>query len=472
MSFIIYDIVLLSIFLLLIGIFLYRGKKNIRKDGILLLYKTKWGINLIHRIGEKHKKLLHVLSYVSIFVGYALMASILYLFGKIVYIYTALPQIVQAIKIPPILPLFPYLPQAFKLDFLPPFYFTYWIIIIAIIAIPHEFFHGIFAAKDKVKIKKTGFGFFPFFLPVFLAAFVEPEEKQMEKKSKFSQMAVLSAGTFANVLTGILFFIIMVLFFIIAFTPSGVIFDDYAYTIGSISAITMVNNATTINPTYERLIELINISGDNRINIENETYIGLKFIAGNNENIKLYIDAPAANSELKRVIVGINGEKITSTDKLSKELEKYSPGQTITITVPYENKTLHNRQITLGENPNNPGKPWLGIIFVNSQNSGLSGKIISAFSSFKKAHIYYNPLLGDFSLFIYNLLWWIVLISFSVALVNMLPMGIFDGGRFFYLTIWGITKNEKFAAKSFKFMTSFLLFLLLIIMVFWAINIF
>ena len=137
MSFVVYDIALLLLFLLLIGIFLYRGKKNIQKDGILLLYKTKWGINLIHRIGKEHEKLLNVLSYVSIIVGYFLMGGVLYLFGKIVYIYTALPQVVQAIKIPPILPLFPYLPQAFKLSFLPPSHFTYWVIIIAIIAIPH-----------------------------------------------------------------------------------------------------------------------------------------------------------------------------------------------------------------------------------------------------------------------------------------------------------------------------------------------
>jgi len=71
-----------------------------------------------------------------------------------------------------------------------------------------NFSHGIFSINKKVKVKSTGFGFFPFFLPVFLAAFVELDEKNMEKKKPLSQMAVLSAGTFANVITGILFFII------------------------------------------------------------------------------------------------------------------------------------------------------------------------------------------------------------------------------------------------------------------------
>jgi len=68
-------------------------------------------------------------------------------------------------------------------------------------------------------------------------------------------------------------------------------------------------------------------------------------------------------------------------------------------------------------------------------------------SSFRATNTYYEPSLGELGVFVYNLLWWLVLISLSVALVNMLPMGIFDGGRFFYLTVLGITKNEKLSQK-------------------------
>ena len=72
--------------------------------------------------------------------------------------------------------------------------------------------------------------------------------------------------------------------------------------------------------------------------------------------------------------------------------------------------------------------------------------------------------------FIYDFLWWLVLISLSVALVNMLPMGIFDGGRFFYLTMWQITGSEKKAKKWFSYMTYFLLGLLFVMMFFWAFS--
>jgi len=119
--FTIIDLSLLVIFVIFISIFLFRKRKKVKKEGWLLLYKTTWGMKLIDKVGKKYKKTLSVLSYIVIGIGYILMGSMLYLFGKIIYIYIAYPSIVRAIKIPPITPLVPYLPQAFKLDFLPPF---------------------------------------------------------------------------------------------------------------------------------------------------------------------------------------------------------------------------------------------------------------------------------------------------------------------------------------------------------------
>jgi hypothetical protein len=54
----------------------------------------------------------------------------------------------------------------------------------------------------------------------------------------------------------------------------------------------------------------------------------------------------------------------------------------------------------------------------------------------------------------------------------MLPMGIFDGGKFFYLTIFLLTKSKKKAELWFKIATNFLLFLFLLLMVFWGISFF
>ena len=474
MNLAVYDLMFLAIFLIFLAVFLYRKKKNIQRQGLLLLYRANWGIKLINKVGKKYEKLLTKLSYVSIGMGYLLMIGVLYLIGKIVYIYTTNLQLVRAIAIPPIMPLIPYIDKIVPNLGLPPFYFTYWIVIIAIIAVTHEFAHGIFASLNKVKIKKTGFGFFPFFLPIFLAAFVELDEKNMEKKSKFSQMAVLAAGTFSNILTTIFFFIIMWLFFSLSFAPTGLIFDDYAYDVVGIEGITMVNGVAITNATYEKVSNLINEEGLNKIQTEDHNYVSTKEFLDTQGKIYnytfLYYDSPAINVGLEGAITNINDVKITSLDIFQVELSKYSPGDEIIIKTIVE-KDIKSYNIILGENPNEEGPGYLGVGFRDTSRSGVMGKVIDFMSSFKKINIHYESKF-EAAWFIYNLLWWLVLISFSVALINMLPVGIFDGGRFFYLTILGLTKSKAKAEKTSKFVTRFFLFLLLLLMVLWAISFF
>jgi len=87
-----------------------------------------------------------------------------------------------------------------------PFFFvpiTYFIITIFIIAIIHEFSHGIVARLFKVRIKSSGFAFFSIFIPIIPAAFVEPDEKQVAKLSPMKQLAIFAAGPFSNILLAI-----------------------------------------------------------------------------------------------------------------------------------------------------------------------------------------------------------------------------------------------------------------------------
>ncbi|MCK5149884.1 site-2 protease family protein [Candidatus Pacearchaeota archaeon] len=474
MDFMIYDIILLVAFVIFLSIFLYTKRKSVKKEGLLLLYKTSWGMKLIDSLGKKYKKTLKVLSYISLVLGYCLMGGILYLFGKIIWIYVTSPALVRMIKVPPIMPLIPYIDKIAPNLNLPNFYFIYWIIIIAVIAITHEVAHGIFMRKYNIKIKSTGFGFFPFFFPVFLAAFVEQDEKSMKKAKNFEQRVILSAGTFANVLTGILFFAIMFLFFSLAFTPSGVIFDSYAYSLVGVAGISSINGLSLDNPSYQILLENMDETGLNEIQTNEKSYLAAKDFLENQENageyVILYDEAPAIRENLEGAITQIDLVKIDSREKLGEELLKKTPGQEIVITTIGE-KGTKEYTLNLGENPKNENLPWLGIGFVNQKPSGVFNKIISTLASFKNSRIYYEAKF-DAAPFIYDLLWWIVLISFSVALINMLPVGIFDGGRFFYLTILAITKNEKIAKRTFAFMTYFFLFLLLVLMFFWAISFF
>ena len=468
MSFYIYDLIFLVLFATFLFVFLHSGKKNLKREGLLILYKAAWGIKLIDYIGKRFKRTFKVLSYVSVITGYILMATMFYFLGKIVYIYITMPSLVKAIKVPPIMPLVPYIDKVVPNLGLPSFYFTYFIVIIAIIAISHEFAHGIFAAHNKVKVKSTGFGFFPFFLPIFLAAFVELDEKKMKMKNKFPQLAILSAGTFANVLTAILFFGVLFVFFSFAFTPSGIEFNEYAYTSVAVGAISSVNGIQLENVNFDEFVNFLNKNGSNEIEFEGRKYVGVDFFVNTNEYVNLYYDAPAINAKLENVILKINGEEIKNIDNLRDEISKYSPGEKITLNVLGNDGSDYNKDLILGENPENKNKAWLGIGFSEQGSKRIIGKVYSALN-FKNPHVYYKPNFGA-SEFIYDLLWWIILISISVALINMLPVGIFDGGRFFYLTILGITKSEKIAKNSFAFSTYFILFLLLLLMFFWVIS--
>ena len=473
MSFLIYDLVFLAVFLAVFSIFLYTRKKNLKREGIMYLYKTSWGINLINRIGNKYRKTIKLLSFVSISIGYILMAVMIYLTYQLIKIYFFAPDVVRAVKVPPIMPLVPYLPQIFNLSFLPPFYFTYWIVIIAIIAITHEMAHGIFASYNKVKIKTTGFGFFPFFLPIFLAAFVELDEKVMQKKKKFAQMAILSAGVFANILTAILFFAVLALFFISAFSASGIIYDSYATALVPLSGITMVNGINVTNASYEKIIEMSNNEGLNELADNSGQYLATKELIEKQkggEEIYLYHSAPAIKENLSSIIVEINNVRVLNMESLISELSKYSPGDEISVKT-IRDEGVVEQKIVLEENPNEKGKAWLGIGFVSRDGKSAFGKIISAVS-FKKPNVYYEPKIDGWSVFIYNLLWWLVLISISVALINMLPIGIFDGGRFFYLTILGITKSEKIAKNSFVLLTKIFLALVFLLLILWGISFF
>jgi len=469
-NFIIFDLVFLVLFIVFISIFLYVNKKNLGTEGGLILYRTRWGIKLINYVGGKYKKTLKALSYVSISLGYVLMVGILLLIFQTVYIYLTTP-IARVIRAPPIMPLIPYFPKLFGVEsFFPPFYFIYFIIAVGIVATVHEFSHGIFARRFKIKIKSTGFAFLKWF-PALFGAFVEQDEKQMEKASKFKQMSILSAGVFANIIITLIFFLLLIGFFGLAFTPSGINFDSYSYSVVGISSIISVNNQLIFNYSRNEISGLLNEKELNQNQTKKERYVSTKeFFNGQEERggkIILYHDAPAINNNLGGIIQEINGVLITNTKKLTEELNKYNPGDIIKIKSIKENGVSED-EIILARNLDSDKKEqaFLGIGFFDKSRDGILGKVYKIIAGFKEENVYYEPKY-EFSVFIYDLLWWIIIINLLVALFNMLPLGFLDGGRFFYLTIFGITRSKKIAEKSFLGITYFLLFLLLVLMTKW-----
>ncbi|MFW5847043.1 MAG: site-2 protease family protein [Nanoarchaeota archaeon] len=472
--FIALDLILLMIILVFLSLLLYKNKKNLGKEGALLLYRTKWGIKLIEKIGGQYKKTLKFLSYIAIVLGYFLMAGIIYLFGNSVWQYLTNSVVLETTgKAPPIAPVLPYFPQLFGWgDFFPAFYFIYFLAAITVVMFVHEFSHGIFAKRWGVRIKSTGFAFLKYF-PLIYGAFVEQDDKQMTKKSIFKQMSILSAGVFANILTALLFFILLVAFFNVAYAPSGAVFQDYSYAIVSTSSVTAIGNISLNSPNQEEIIQILENNSNENISVNGKEFNQIKSLIPDNEKyIVVYENAPAINSGLKGIITSINEEDIKTREDLKTRLSEFSPGNKINITTQLLNGSLKNYEITLGEHPLDSKMAYVGIVSVPDKNPVVKN-IAHFFSSFRpinlqiKSGTFYTPTLGNYSEFIYYLLFWIVLINLLVGLFNMLPLGFLDGGRFFYLTILAITRKEKIAQKVFSGMGYFILFLLVLLMVRW-----
>ncbi len=466
-SFIVYDLV----FMVLFGIFTFfalnRHKENLKRQGWMFLYHTKVGLKFIDWVAKKFEKILKPLSYVVITSGYILMGSILWMISRTVWLYVTTPIPKELKNLPPIAPLIPYFPKLFGLEsFFPPLYFTYFLVALAIVAVSHEFSHGIFARLWGIRVKTTGLAFFgPFF-----GAFVEPDEKQMAKAPKKHQLSILAAGTFANVLMTIIFGLLLWGFFAISFTPGGIIFNAYAQSVVNVSDISHVGNYSV---SSIGLIYNLTHEGLNKLQVAGKSYYApreaLTFeILNSNKQIVVFDDAPAIRENIVGAITSIDGNYIRSSEELSEVLQNISPGKEVVVITVDKDKVLHTYEFVPDQKN---GRAYLGIGFYPIETEGFRGKIKSLFAQVKEPNTYYVPTWdGDFAQFIYDLLWWVVMINILVALMNMLPVAVLDGGRFFYITIAGITGKEEWAKKAYSWVTWFILFLLVTMMGKWLFN--
>ena len=212
-----FDILFAIIFYLLLIIFYLKNKKKFEiQGGIFALYRTKLGLKLMDKIAKKFPKSLNFIGYISIVVGFAGMILILYTLiqGTYKLVLGYLGIIPQS---PPVIA--PVLP-GISVQGLPVLSFWHWIIAIFIVAVIHEFAHGVYSRLAKVKIKSSGFAF----LGPILAAFVEPDEEELKKVGTRKNLAMVSAGPFINIVLAF----IVILFFNFLFVPlqSGLLSVD------------------------------------------------------------------------------------------------------------------------------------------------------------------------------------------------------------------------------------------------------
>ena len=291
-----WDIISAVIFYLIIfGLFLkFRNKFEVQGK-IFVMYKTKLGLKLMDYFAKKFPRTLKVLSYFSVGLGFVGMISVLLILVK---------GAINLIKIPDSQPMLAPLLPGIQIPGLPTLSFWHWVIGILIVAVIHESFHGIFARLYNIKIKSSGFAF----LGPILAAFVEPDEKELNKATKFQQLSVLSAGAFSNIISGIIIILI-----------------------GS-----LVLTPVTSSMFETSGVQIISISEDLPIN--------------------------STDVKIGETIRSINGIKIENVKDFIETMDVLKPGEIINLMT--DNTSS---QIPLVQNPQNTSRALLGVTVTHTK---------------------------------------------------------------------------------------------------------
>ena len=286
----------------------------------------------------------------------------------------------------------------------PPMYV--WLVFLVILVV-HEFSHGALIKRANARLKSVGLllaGLLP------IGAFVEPDEAEIKLKSERQQLRIFAIGPMAN-LYSIPIFIIVSNLLLLAMAPA---LGPYVEGIQTNAKIESVVVATVLDD-YD-------ICGDT-------------------------FKSPAMGQvEEGWLIKEYNGVKLESFHSLSQAIS--SNDRNVSLVLETETGEIVER--TLEKNVHNTIGLSTEWNFVKGTEPPLMYNLLSA-------------LLSAYSGF----LTWLILLSFAIALVNFLPIAIFDGARIARIMLvpyFGFLKmnkqeTEKFIGRFFLWIVAGLLIL-------------
>ena len=217
-SFILKYKVIILFYLAIIIFLIIKRKKITTQAKVIILYRMKWGLKWMDKYAKKFREWIIILGYIGVGAGYIGLIFISYILIKNLYDLITQPAAVSGVSL--VLPGL----NVPGLGVLP---FWYWLIAIFVIAIVHEFAHGIVARAHNIKVKNTGIVFFG---PI-IGAFVEPSEKKLQKEKDIKQYSVLAAGSFSNIILALVALLLLNFAFMplqqTMVEPTGFTFDDY-----------------------------------------------------------------------------------------------------------------------------------------------------------------------------------------------------------------------------------------------------
>lgn len=287
-----YEILTAIIFYSILGILIYINRSKFEIiEKVVIAYRTKRPISMMQKIA-KYEKFWKITSTIFVPLSFILMGFLLYMLTLATIDIITNPEAPAAVGL-----VIPGVKVPGSPVFLP---LWYGIISIAVLAIIHEFSHGIVALVEKIPIKNSGFGFL-LILPV---AFVEPDEKAVAKASRLSRMRMISAGPMINITFAVLLSLLA------------------AYTIVPFANSTVEFKGITVVDTLEGF--------------------------------------PAQQAGLTEgvIVSNLNGQAITSMSTFAEMLSGYNPGDTINI-----GSETDSYEITLTESPNDAAIPYMGVTY-------------------------------------------------------------------------------------------------------------
>jgi membrane-associated protease RseP (regulator of RpoE activity) len=271
---------------------------------------------------------------------------------------------------------------------------VYGIIGIVVAVVVHEGTHGVIARRLKLPVKSTGLLFF-LFVPV--GAFVEIDEKLIQKIKARDSSRIMAGGPGSNVIVAVIALFLLVLL---------------------LGGLVPLYNGVLVEQVFSP-------SPANTLHSQGHLQAG-------------------------DFIQAVNGTQIISDQTLSNFMSHTRPGETLLLTIDHQGK-LNTYNITLAANPSNSSIGFIGVSVANENLSAIKNNYANAYRTnpflylivpgivsqaetivpfSATLHNYYSsPVLGNAWYPIGLTVFWIFFININLAFFNAIPLYPLDGGQ-------------------------------------------
>jgi membrane-associated protease RseP (regulator of RpoE activity) len=311
------------------------------------------------------------------------------------YTYTSGPSITSYLLLPGVNPYIPVL---------------YGIVGIVVAIVVHEGTHGVIARRLKLPVKSTGL---LFFLIVPIGAFVEIDEKLIQKIRARDSGRIMAGGPGSNVIVGAVALLLLVVLL------GGLVPHQF----NGVYVFQIVSSSNSQSPADQL--------------------------------------QTAGHLHAGDLITAVNGTQIRTESNLTNYMSNTKPNQTMIVTIDHNNQ-LTNYTIKLTANPDNSSIGFIGIGVVSSQElSSINSCYTTAYKndpflylvvpgivpqfnqifyvgnnelcgvpfSSTFSPLYTSPIFGALWAPVALTLFWIFFININLAFFNAIPLYPLDGGQ-------------------------------------------